>query len=856
MGSLFHSVTLQPDETITITKYQAKRTQKIENYAITYHYALQVPDGLTYHPLEITFMNRLVWAFNWSYLDNLVATQGVNESYEIVSALKFWRSRFLILPAFKDTTRRLVDSLREAKAKGRRVHCDVYETPLASIGYEKICDKFITFLESLNRIRRTSMSHRVKQRHPTTPNDTAVAFNWADAVDPQRACHDTVTPMSTVAPPSNLVRRHGTVATPTLELERAVVSEDGTHSAAATPVPPAPLAPPHSTGSLSSTSISASASPALPLSTYSEIWRVVAAILDPECGLTFITGTPLLPKHTFCAYDFTTWLSRNLVDISSVGAAVKYAQSLLNGGYICHASGNRAHKFLNGFFLYTILAEVTSSSSARGTSDLSSGRKSAGGDTETAKSSDIRKIPFPTIHLPPSSASPLGSFSTDFQKEWIEVLVVGEAPAITHPITSHPRFASTFYPSPPSSDELETHLVNGLLSTPGLGRVFGVENTSDIHVGSEGVLRKRVTRDLRDTSITTSAAAALKRHPEWYCLLYDLNYHPTCAFGLEIQWLVASASRLNEMLLLYIYYKATSPGFHIVPSPCYPFGYSGTRYSLDPLRLPIFVPCRLLQLIPAQIDSQTTPQNLSPCAFAAELFPELPEPERMIALFYFQERILSKFGFIPLSYSPAVQQQHHSHQSGGGEGFQSKRTLRSAEEPPKGMIYTQRMFVHVSGGMFAMIPLYPPPPSPAMNIENEDRLSDHSTPRRTSITVYPPSTCSYATTLCSDTDIAMSQNNCESTTTAGRRAAVDPRTSCFEAQTEVGFFWAWNHMLPRKWRGQTTGDEVFQVGMLEDFRTFCSGGDGKEFGDRRLLDTFNKFKATLGVSGGVGTPSS
>ncbi|VDM18596.1 unnamed protein product [Hydatigera taeniaeformis] len=85
MGSLFHSVTLQPDETITITKYQAKRSQKIENYAIAYRYVLQVPDGLAYYPVEITFMNRLVWAFNWSYLDNLVATQGVNESYEIVS---------------------------------------------------------------------------------------------------------------------------------------------------------------------------------------------------------------------------------------------------------------------------------------------------------------------------------------------------------------------------------------------------------------------------------------------------------------------------------------------------------------------------------------------------------------------------------------------------------------------------------------------------------------------------------------------------------------------------------------------------------------------------------------------------
>ncbi|VDM18884.1 unnamed protein product [Hydatigera taeniaeformis] len=409
---------------------------------------------------------------------------------------------------------------------------------------EGFCGFVVEHLVSGNRAK--CFASPLKQRRLQFDDAGIVFFNWADAVDP-RVCHDTVTPTSTVPPPSNLVRRHGTVATPTLELEKPAIPEGNTRSAAATPVPPTPLAPPYSTGSLSSTSISTSASPALPLSTYSEIWRVIAAILDPECGLTFITGTPLLPKHTFCAYDLTSWLSRNLVDVSSTGAAVKYAQSLLNGGYICHASGNRAHKFLNGFFLYTILAEATSSSSTQETSDLLSGRKSAG-DAEAVKSSDIRKISFPTNYLPPSSTSPLGSFSTDFQKEWVEVLVVQEAPAATHPVTSRPRLTSTFYSSPPSQDEQDSQLVNGLLSTAGLGRVFGVENTSGIHVGSEGVLRKRVTRDLRDTSITTATAAALKRHPEWYCLLYDLNYHPTCAFALEIQWLVASASRLNEMV--------------------------------------------------------------------------------------------------------------------------------------------------------------------------------------------------------------------------------------------------------------------------------------------------------------------
>lgn len=61
-----------------------------------------------------------------------------------------------------------------------------------------------------------------------------------------------------------------------------------------------------------------------------------------------------------------------------------------------------------------------------------------------------------------------------------------------------------------------------------------------ILVGSEGVLRKRITRDLQDS------ASSMSQHVEWYCFLYDMNYHPACAFSMEIQWLVASGSRIGD----------------------------------------------------------------------------------------------------------------------------------------------------------------------------------------------------------------------------------------------------------------------------------------------------------------------
>uniref|UniRef100_A0A0R3SKJ0 DEPDC5_CTD domain-containing protein n=1 Tax=Hymenolepis diminuta TaxID=6216 RepID=A0A0R3SKJ0_HYMDI len=512
------------------------------------------------------------------------------------------------------------------------------------------------------------------------------------------------------------------------------------------------------------------------------------------------------------------------------------------------------------------------------------------------KPADVRKIPFPTAYLPPGSASPLGIFSTDFQKEWMEVLLVRNASPPTNSFITSAFFPSSSRPlntslegDTTSVEDQKNHPANGILSSIRLNRVFGATNSPEIHVGSDGVLRKRVTRDLRDSSNTSVATQALKEHPEWYCLLYDLNYHPTCAFGVEIQWLVASPSRLNEMLLHFLYYKATSHGFLIVPAPCYPFGYSGTRYSMYPLRVPIFVPCRIYDLVRARDNIPKGKSEPLPYEVVAELFPEIPESEQMVALFYFQESILSKFGFIPLSYSPAVQQQSPVMDAGdSSESFHCPPPC--GDEPPRGMSYTQRMFVHISGGMFAMIPMYPrgslrkqtreslSPTHPVVphnslapggKEEGGEHLSDHSTPRRVFTNNHPLSPCSYAPTLCSDNEApgeggAQEYDNlgsANSAVTAGalegpsiRRPVLDRKTSCFEVQTEVGFFWMWNHMLPRRWRGQTTVEEVFDRGMLEDFRSFCSGCAYEGIGDNRLLKTLDEFRSTLCATNEVDTP--
>ena len=56
------------------------------------------------------------------------------------------------------------------------------------------------------------------------------------------------------------------------------------------------------------------------------------------------------------------------------------------------------------------------------------------------------------------------------------------------------------------------------------------------------------------------------------------------------------------------------------------------------------------------------------------------------------------------------------------------------------------------------------------------------------------------------------------------------KTSGEESNHRIGFLWAWNYMLTKRWRSSYTGDESFQDKMLRDFRAFCSNSDGRLVG--------------------------
>ncbi|MPC91759.1 DEP domain-containing protein 5 [Portunus trituberculatus] len=73
---------------------------------------------------------------------------------------------------------------------------------------------------------------------------------------------------------------------------------------------------------------------------------------DPVRGVCLLQRQPCLPALTFVAGDATAWVCDHVEGAASETAAVELLQKMVKSELICHASGNKDHPFVHGFFLY------------------------------------------------------------------------------------------------------------------------------------------------------------------------------------------------------------------------------------------------------------------------------------------------------------------------------------------------------------------------------------------------------------------------------------------------------------------------------------------------------------------------
>ncbi|XP_033089241.1 GATOR complex protein DEPDC5 isoform X10 [Trachypithecus francoisi] len=153
MGRTFHKVTLK-DKMITVTRYLPKYPYESAQIHYTYSLCPSHSDS-EFVSCWVEFSHERLEEYKWNYLDQYICSAG-SEDFSLIESLKFWRTRFLLLPACVTATKRITEG---------EAHCDIYgDRPRADEDEWQLLDGFIRFVEGLNRIRRRHRSDRMMRK--------------------------------------------------------------------------------------------------------------------------------------------------------------------------------------------------------------------------------------------------------------------------------------------------------------------------------------------------------------------------------------------------------------------------------------------------------------------------------------------------------------------------------------------------------------------------------------------------------------------------------------------------------------------------------------------------------------------
>nr|XP_022339565.1 GATOR complex protein DEPDC5-like isoform X4 [Crassostrea virginica] len=152
IGLIFHKLTLS-GQTIHVTQYRPRHEQRQLKHL--YHYRFQVPDSPSYDISTSQFKNEKLENYNWNYLDQYICTRGEGD-YGLLDPLKYWRSRFFLLPSNNPATRKIIEG-----NDSKYPRCDIYQLK-SKQELQQLISGFVRFLETLNKMRRTAQTRRQK----------------------------------------------------------------------------------------------------------------------------------------------------------------------------------------------------------------------------------------------------------------------------------------------------------------------------------------------------------------------------------------------------------------------------------------------------------------------------------------------------------------------------------------------------------------------------------------------------------------------------------------------------------------------------------------------------------------------
>uniref|UniRef100_A0A8D0AVQ0 DEP domain containing 5, GATOR1 subcomplex subunit n=1 Tax=Sander lucioperca TaxID=283035 RepID=A0A8D0AVQ0_SANLU len=542
MGRTFHKVCLK-DKIITVTRYLPKHPY--ESAQIQYSYSLCPPHSdAQFVSCWVEFGHERLEEYKWNYLDQYICSAG-SEDFSLIDSLKFWRTRFLLLPA--GGARRVADG---------EGHWDVYGegagAGMGGSGDWVLLDGFIRFLEGLNRIRRRHRSDRIIRK------GTPLKGLQVTSPLPQY-------PTEPVVPPQG---KKGTSAlSALLEMEQNQKTLEEQQQAK----PSTAVSDPSSVATAPTYVDSPRKDAAFildfirsPRSSYiyhsqvsNEIKSSVFHLVVCVCAFWYNrTGVQLLPEqkglplNCFISAEVVHWLVNNVDGVATQGMAVDIMQKMLDEGVVTHASGDAMRTFVYGFYFYRIVDEKDG----------------------------------PTSQLPTAAA---GGWSTAaledfalFQRKWFEVAFVLEE---RRPCDL-PAFLLPWLPSRPAS-YASRH--------SSFSRSFGGRSQAAALLAATVPEQKTVTLDV-DVNNRSDRT-------EWCSCYYHGNFSLNAAFEIKLHWMAVTAAVLFEMVQMW-HRKAASCGFLLVPVLEVPFALTSYLYG-DPLRAQLFIPLNIHCLLKNSSDN-------------------------------------------------------------------------------------------------------------------------------------------------------------------------------------------------------------------------------------------------------------
>ncbi|XP_033123560.1 GATOR complex protein DEPDC5-like [Anneissia japonica] len=356
-GSTFHSITLSQDGSIDVVRYVPRKRQKLPELVYKYH--LWHPGRDCFLLTNMKVRHKPVENNEWNHRDSYVACRGTQTSdFELKESLKFWRSRFLLLPSPVAYIKKLSNSSNKF---------DVFEK-LKENQCQQLLEGFIRFIEGLNRIRRPQRSGRSTRIHSkeylTSP--LSPLGNKCQKVMSRNSSYSAIQDAEVVEASHGTSKQNSRQNSPTRlgpQFDTKKLSSKGSGSGSNTPTSPHPSA---STEQFSHMVINAiehvahqRRDNATLNSTDKELItlnssndRIIMAMKYGRDKMNFLPDSKRQPCYSFIAAEAVSWLMSALEDGPSFYKAMNKMQSFLDDGIISSISGSEMKCFKYGFYIY------------------------------------------------------------------------------------------------------------------------------------------------------------------------------------------------------------------------------------------------------------------------------------------------------------------------------------------------------------------------------------------------------------------------------------------------------------------------------------------------------------------------